>query len=269
MRVTISDVARYAGVNKATVSRALRGDPKISSATRERVWEAARKLGYEPDAGAKALSGNRTGMVAAVFRGLEEKWTGTFMAGLERVLSRHNKDLIVKSTGGDLRQSFNVMRSLRSRRVEGIIWLDEIYPDDLSGDIPVVYVGSNKKGSNTITPDTQVLISELENTGWQKGLTIAIPQRGILSIMHESINALKERYGNKIHLTDQVPGQNGLSGSCILVCIDIDNYPKYSYRLKLPFFEMGAIAGRIHLNSLLSRGVRPTTVLVKPVIFRS
>ena len=51
----MEDVAKLAGVNKATVSRALKGDSRISSATREKVWEAARSLGYQPDAVAGGL----------------------------------------------------------------------------------------------------------------------------------------------------------------------------------------------------------------------
>ncbi len=56
MRVTMSDVARAAQVNKATVSRVLRGDPRISSATSEKVWAAIKDLGYRPDAIARGLS---------------------------------------------------------------------------------------------------------------------------------------------------------------------------------------------------------------------
>ncbi|HPK43333.1 MAG TPA: LacI family DNA-binding transcriptional regulator, partial [Synergistales bacterium] len=50
MRVTMSDVARAAQVNKATVSRVLRGDARISPATVEKVWAAIKELGYRPDA---------------------------------------------------------------------------------------------------------------------------------------------------------------------------------------------------------------------------
>ena len=65
-RVTMADVAAAAGVNKGTVSRALRGDKRISNETRERIWRIARELGYEPDAVASGLSSRRTGVVAVV-----------------------------------------------------------------------------------------------------------------------------------------------------------------------------------------------------------
>jgi len=49
-RVTMKDVARAAGgVHPSTVSLALRNSPFISEATRERIQEAARELGYRPD----------------------------------------------------------------------------------------------------------------------------------------------------------------------------------------------------------------------------
>jgi AraC-like DNA-binding protein len=42
-------VAREAGVSQSTVSRALRGDPRVREETRRRVDEAARRLGYVPN----------------------------------------------------------------------------------------------------------------------------------------------------------------------------------------------------------------------------
>ena len=44
--VTLGDVARVADVHKATAARALNHDPRISVATREKVEQAARTLGY-------------------------------------------------------------------------------------------------------------------------------------------------------------------------------------------------------------------------------
>src|SRR5687768_14908444 len=45
-RVTLADVAARAGVSEATASRSLRGVSRVSSATRERVLDAARDLSY-------------------------------------------------------------------------------------------------------------------------------------------------------------------------------------------------------------------------------
>ncbi len=61
-RVTSADVARRAGVSRTTVSFVLNDVPgvRISEETRRRVLEAARELGYTPDAAARALAGRRT-----------------------------------------------------------------------------------------------------------------------------------------------------------------------------------------------------------------
>ncbi len=49
-RVTLADIARATDLSKNAVSLALRGDPQIPEATRERVQRAADKLGYQPNA---------------------------------------------------------------------------------------------------------------------------------------------------------------------------------------------------------------------------
>lgn len=48
MAITSRDVARLAGVSQPTVSRALRGDPRVAEATKKRVAEAVAALGYVP-----------------------------------------------------------------------------------------------------------------------------------------------------------------------------------------------------------------------------
>lgn len=69
-RATAADVARVAGVNQSTVSRALKGDGKISPETRARVLAAAEKLSYTPNAIARGLTLRRTGMVGLVIAGI-------------------------------------------------------------------------------------------------------------------------------------------------------------------------------------------------------
>lgn len=63
-RVTLSDVARAAGVSASTVSRALRGERAVDPALIERVVSVSDRLGYVPDPAARALASQRSDHVA-------------------------------------------------------------------------------------------------------------------------------------------------------------------------------------------------------------
>ena len=60
MSVTIKDVARSCGLSISTVSKVFNGYPDISELTRRQVTEAAREIGYKPNALARALKTNRS-----------------------------------------------------------------------------------------------------------------------------------------------------------------------------------------------------------------
>src|ERR1700722_9873933 len=61
---TIADIARIAGVSKATVSRALNESPLVSAETRERVRAIAEQHGFEMNATARSLSTRQSNVVA-------------------------------------------------------------------------------------------------------------------------------------------------------------------------------------------------------------
>lgn len=63
---TMADVARLAGVSVSTVSYALSGTRPISVATRERIEQAMRSLGYTPNAFARGLKSKRSRIVALI-----------------------------------------------------------------------------------------------------------------------------------------------------------------------------------------------------------
>jgi LacI family transcriptional regulator len=65
--VDIREVARRSGVSMATVSRALNGRPDVSAATRSRIEEIARRLGYAPNQQARALVRRRSDMVGLIW----------------------------------------------------------------------------------------------------------------------------------------------------------------------------------------------------------
>ena len=64
--VTSTDVARLANVSQATVSRAFNKSARLAPETRERVLEAARQLGYRPNAIARSLVSNKTNLIGLI-----------------------------------------------------------------------------------------------------------------------------------------------------------------------------------------------------------
>ena len=65
--VSMKDISETCGVSIATVSKALNGRTDISTSTKERVLEVAKKMGYVPNSSARALKTNRTYNIGVLF----------------------------------------------------------------------------------------------------------------------------------------------------------------------------------------------------------
>ena len=92
--VTIQDVAKAAGVSKATVSRVLNGSGPVDSAVAERVRGVIASLKYQPNRAARALSGNRSVFIGLVLGDIENPFTIAMLRGVEEEV-RRNKYLLV------------------------------------------------------------------------------------------------------------------------------------------------------------------------------
>jgi LacI family transcriptional regulator len=263
MRVTMVQVAREAGVDKATVSRALKGDPRISLATRERVWEAVKRLGYEPDAVAKGLSSSKSEMVAVVFRSLAPDWTGCFLSGVERVLAKGRMDFMVRSTGDLAGARESLFRMLSARRVDGLIWLDPEMPRLPS--IPTVTVGFRCEGA------VSVLIDEEEGERRLRSLVGDAPV-----CYWPGEGALFAGIGRKVGCPceGEVPPQGwvfrdgtlpGPGEKAILASGQGREGNPFGLPLFVwPAFETGVLSARLLLNSIRQQANLPDVVLVQP-----
>jgi LacI family transcriptional regulator, repressor for deo operon, udp, cdd, tsx, nupC, and nupG len=96
----IDDVARLAGVSTATVSRALRGLPTVTEATRLRVLDAAAKLGYIASPSASRLAGGKTRAVAVVVPRITRWFFSTVVEAAEDTLQEAGYDLLLYNLGG-------------------------------------------------------------------------------------------------------------------------------------------------------------------------
>jgi LacI family transcriptional regulator len=92
---TSHDVARAAGVSQPTVSRALRGDPRVTQATRDRVALAARELGYVASDRGRSLSTRRTSRIGVVVEDLDNPFYLELLDELHDRLERADVRMIV------------------------------------------------------------------------------------------------------------------------------------------------------------------------------
>ncbi|MEH0970991.1 LacI family DNA-binding transcriptional regulator [Micromonospora sp. CPCC 205546] len=118
----IDDVARLAGVSTATVSRALRGLPTVSAATRRRVLAAAEQLDYAVSPSASRLAGGRTGTVAVVVPRITRWFFGTVVEAVEDILQQAGYDLLLYNLGGREQVRQRVLRTANlHKRVDAIM----------------------------------------------------------------------------------------------------------------------------------------------------
>lgn len=100
MSVTSLDVARLAGVSQPTVSRALRGDGRIADATRVRIEQVARELGYVPSEAGRTLSTRSTRQIAMV-ADLENPLYPILVGPLHDRFAEHGYRMVLLAERGD------------------------------------------------------------------------------------------------------------------------------------------------------------------------
>ncbi|WP_394247854.1 substrate-binding domain-containing protein [Vibrio profundi] len=92
---TIKDVAREAGVSVATVSRVINKSPKASANSIESVTKAMSKLGYRPNANARALVSQSTNTVGVLVGDVSDPFFGTLVKAVDNVARENGKHILV------------------------------------------------------------------------------------------------------------------------------------------------------------------------------
>jgi len=155
MRPGIEDVARAAGVSTATVSRALRGLPNVTDATRLRVREAADRLGYVPSPSAASLVTGRTRTIAVVCPWVNHWFFANVIEGAEATLRTEGFDVLLHTFDASRAQPRPPLdASPLRRRVDGVLVIGVPLVDAEIGALvdlgqPVIFVGTG--GQDTVT----------------------------------------------------------------------------------------------------------------------
>ena len=130
MAVTLSDVARHAGVSLATASRALNGSARtVKEDLAAKVRSSADALGYLPNAPAQALARSSTATVGVLLHDVADPYFGAVARGASDAAVEAGLLPLVVSTDADPERELRSIRTLHAQRVRAIILAGSAYTD--------------------------------------------------------------------------------------------------------------------------------------------
>ena len=119
--VTIKDIARHLSVSVSTVSRALADDKNVRKETREKVWEAAKELGYRRNPVAMNLKYGHTNTVGVIVPEMITPFASQVIRGIQNVLNHKNIKVIIADSESDPAKERDNLHLMEGFMVDGII----------------------------------------------------------------------------------------------------------------------------------------------------
>ncbi len=176
--VSIKDIAAECGVSTATVSKALNDHDDVGTATKERVREAARRLGYMPNSLARALKTKKSYnigvlMVDKADSGLQHHYFAAILDSFKVEMERSGYDLtFISSHVGD--SSYSYYEHCMYRNVDGVLaaCVDFTAPEMqrlLTSELPIVSIDYISDEKYAVVSDNAQGIRDLLELAIQKG----------------------------------------------------------------------------------------------------
>lgn len=120
-KVTLSDVAKVAGVSLSTASKALSGNDRVSDETRRRVREIAQRLDFHPNALAQSFARGRSQTIGILTQNAEGTWSAPIIVGATAELGRREQATLLYDAAFDAATLESSMRRLQARRIDGVL----------------------------------------------------------------------------------------------------------------------------------------------------
>lgn len=118
---TIYDIAKAAGITATTVSNVLTGKGSVSVATRERVLQVAKDLGYAPNLVARSLIKGRTGVIGFIVPGMDNPFYAEIATEVERFAYAAGLRVLTTTISWGDHLGTQLLKDLILRRVDGLL----------------------------------------------------------------------------------------------------------------------------------------------------
>ncbi|MBQ4001749.1 MAG: LacI family DNA-binding transcriptional regulator [Lachnospiraceae bacterium] len=176
--VTITDISKACGVSRATVSKALNGASDVSPETTKRIREAAAKLGYLPNAAARALKMGRSYNIGVLFSdetggGISHEYFSLILESVKAEAERLGYDITFISK--DLGQlSMDYYEHAKYRSCDGVVIASADFEDPAirrlaTSEIPTVTLDYSFDSRTSILSDNVQGMDKLVRFVYEKG----------------------------------------------------------------------------------------------------
>ena len=125
MSATIKDVAKMAGVSISTVSRVINDSKPVSPEVRKKVLDAIEELDYKPNQVARSLVTRKSNLIGIIMTDIGNAYMAQMIRGIEEVGRMYNYDILLSSSYGNANRERELAELLKSKQVEGIIFISE------------------------------------------------------------------------------------------------------------------------------------------------
>lgn len=155
--ITIDDVAKLAGVSRATAGRVVGNYGSVSEKSRERVWDAVRQLDYQPNLIARGLRSQTTKTIAVIVGSIRNRYSTALVYAVEKEAQKKGYNVLICTTHEDIEKELKHLKDLNSRKVDGVILMsayradanmDKKYKEFYISKLPIVFVDRNIPGIN-------------------------------------------------------------------------------------------------------------------------
>jgi LacI family transcriptional regulator len=134
MTVTISDIAKIAGVSQATISRVLNDSGYVKDETKQKVLKVIKELNYTPNAIARSLSKNKTNTIGVIVPDINNPFFGEVIKGIRDVVDEHNMNMILFDTDEKLKKEIKALKLLKEQRIQGLIIVPTSSEDEINSE---------------------------------------------------------------------------------------------------------------------------------------
>lgn len=120
-RLKMADIARIAGVDVSTISRALADSPRVTAETKERIRKVVAETGYVVNHNARQLRAQRTGLILVMLPNIASSSFAEVVLGVEDAVREEGLNVVVGNTQYDAAREQVLANQLVTGAVDGLI----------------------------------------------------------------------------------------------------------------------------------------------------